>query len=516
MATSRALQRAAVREVRILMLEDNALDADLAMARLESAGFDVKLYRAECKDEFIDHLHARSYDLILSDYALPDFDGAAALEMAKAVCPRVPFIMVSGQMGEEIAIDTLHRGATDYVLKQRIERLAPAVTRALMEVEEHSIRLRAEARARESEDRFQQLTNALPQMVWTTDTAGNLTYANAAWKRAIPENVNHWRDPAIVHPEDVGRCNAAASIARQSRKPFSLECRFLYKTDGIYHWHLVRAVPFDSSEGVPSWLGTATDLHEQKLREEAFHNAEKLAVTGRMAASIAHEINNPLESLMNLIFLLKADERMPEGSQAYLTMAEHELERVSSIVKQTLQYYREPETVTKIDAGELFRSVVSIFAGRLRGKRLQLLTEVEAPVSFTAIAGEIRQVLINLVANAIDAVNEDGRIVLGARALVYDDLEMVALTVTDNGVGITPKQAEQLFQPFFSTKGVHGTGLGLWVSKGIVEKRGGRIQLESQEKDGATSTTATVLLPVESASYFQPSKKENGSSENPV
>lgn len=503
MEVSRTAESAGARNVDLLILEDNAMDVELALAHLEKAGFRVNAFVATTRQEFVDLLQTRVYDLILSDYALPDFDGATALRMAKSRFPRVPFIVVSGRLGEEIAIDTLHLGATDYVLKQRIERLVPAVKRALAEAEEHSTRLRAEARARESEDRFQQLTNNLPQMVWTTDNYGNITYANDAWQRAIPADVKHWRDPSILHPDDLNRCVEAAKAAGRTRQPFSIECRYLHQGDGIYHWSLLRAVPFDSSEGSPAWLGTATDLHEQKMREESFRTAEKLAVTGRMAASIAHEINNPLESLMNLVFLLQADQHIAGNARKYLNMAEQELERVSLIVKKTLQFYREPETVSDVDALELFEGVIHMFRGRLSGKKIQIEPIVPEKVTFRAVSGEIRQVVVNLVANAIDAVETEGRIELRAQAFMQDNFEgqgeraMAELTVTDDGVGITREQAEQLFQPFFSTKGVHGTGLGLWVSRGLIEKNGGTLQLETRRQDGASITVATILLPLE-------------------
>ncbi len=503
MEVSKSARSSLSRKIKLLILEDNALDVQLALAHLERAGYEVDASVAGTRQEYVDLLQAVEYDVILSDYALPDFDGAAALQMAKASHPSVPFIVVSGRLGEEIAIDTLHLGATDYVLKQRIERLVPAVKRALSEAEEHAIRLRAEARARESEDRFQQLTNNLPQMVWTTDNDGNITYANDAWKRAMPDNVKHWRDPSILHPDDLSRCVDAAMTARRTREPFSMECRYLNRVDGIYHWSLLRTVPFESSEGAPAWLGTATDLHEQKLREESFRTAEKLAVTGRMAAAIAHEINNPLESLMNLVFLLQTDHQMDPNSRKYLDMAEQELDRVSSIVKKTLQYYREPEIVSQVDALELFDGVIHMFQGRLRGKKIEISVDVPGKVMFPAIPGEIRQVVVNLVANAIDAVDTEGSIRLNARTILkqggtgQDSRAMAELTITDDGVGITREQAEQLFQPFFSTKGVHGTGLGLWVSKGIMEKSGGTLKLETRRHEGISLTVATILLPAE-------------------
>jgi signal transduction histidine kinase len=245
------------------------------------------------------------------------------------------------------------------------------------------------------------------------------------------------------------------------------------------------------------WLGTATDLQEQKLNEEALRTAEKLAVTGRMMAGIAHEINNPLESVSNLIFLARLESKDNPRVLEYLDITENELARVAAITKQTLQFYRDPLTPTEVDAREILEDVVRLFSTRLASKRIRLTLEVEKQIVFRAIKGEIRQVLINLVGNSIDAVPAGGEIAVTARRLWQHNREMVQIQIRDNGVGLAPAQMERLFQPFFSTKGAHGTGLGLWVSKGIVEKHEGTIKLVSDGENGHKRTTATVLLPLE-------------------
>ncbi len=483
---------------RILMLEDNTLDAELATARLQKAGLNPEVTLARTRAEFEAEIGRNCYDLILADYALPDFDGIAALALAQQHCPGIPFIFISGRVGEEVAIDTLQRGATDYVLKHRLERLVPAVLRALREADEHSTRVRAENNFRQSELRFQQVIEAVPEMIWIAAPDGTLLYSNQAWRDCVADSLPRWCESALFHPEDypaVGRAWQAALVARV---PFALEARFLRRSDQTYRWHLLRVTPIETN-----WLGAATDVQDQKRNEEAQRTAEKLSVTGRMAASIAHEINNPLESLTNLLFLVRLESEGNERAIAFLDMTENELERIATITRQTLQFYRDAPIPVSVDVRQLVDEVLRLFASRLAGKRIETSVKLVPGLAFEAIQGEIRQVLINLVNNAIDAVEPNGRVEIEANAVELGGQPCIELMVHDDGSGITPEQAARLFTPFFSTKGAHGTGLGLWVSKGIVEKHGGALQLATEGRDGRKRTTARITIPTKAAPELQ-------------
>ncbi|TCK69727.1 ATP-binding protein [Acidipila rosea] len=491
------------RTIQILLLEDSPLDADLTIASLKRSGYDFEIHRASNREEFYSQMQARSYDLILADYALPDFNGLAALDHAQQVCPNVPFIFVSGVLGEEVAVNTLHRGATDYVVKQRLVRLAPAVQRALKETEERTTRLAAESRLRQSEDRFRQVTDALPQMLWLSDSSGRTIYTNETWRRCISRRVERWCDEAVLHPADHKRVARAWDAALEQNQPISVECRFLYAEGAAYRWSLVRVIPLAMFDGERGWLGTATDIEEEKQREEALRTAEKLAVTGRLAATIAHEINNPLESLMNLIFLIKEESRRNDKLRNFIEMAENELLRVSAITKQTLQFYRDPATVVEIDAAAILDDVIKLFTARLYSKSIRIDTHVDRDLKFDGIKGEIRQVLINLVNNAIDAVTEEGEISIYVRLVKRGTLNMVEIVIEDSGDGLAPENIEKVFQPFFSTKGSHGTGLGLWVSKGIVEKHQGTIDISCGMTEKGPRTAVTLRLPVRSQVHIE-------------
>lgn len=479
------------------MLEDSELDAELAIARLRKADLAPEVVLARTRLEFEQAVEADAVDLILADYALPDFDGITALALARDKLPACPFIFISGRVGEETAIDTLQRGATDYVLKHRLERLVPAVLRALREAEEHATRVEAERNYRQSETRFRNVLEAVPQMIWMAEPDGRLIYTNQTWRDYAPPGIERWFDQTLLHAEDCPAMLDAWRRALGMHEPFTQEARFIRHGDHAPRWHLLRLTPVSEGDGRTQWLGAATDVQDQKRNEEALRTAEKLSVTGRMAAAIAHEINNPLESLTNLLFLVRLEAEGNSRAMTYLDMAENELERISSITKQTLQFYRDPVQPVAIQAREILDEVLRLFSSRLATKHIQTSLRVDPGTVFEAIKGEIRQVLINLVNNAIDAVPVQGRIELEAKPARREGGAAVELLVRDNGSGISPEQAGQLFTPFFSTKGAHGTGLGLWVSKGIVEKHGGTLEIATSGLDGARCTTARLLLPAE-------------------
>ncbi len=491
------------RPVSILMLEDSLLDRDLSVARMERDGFSLDLHHAVGREDFVRLLEQRPYDVILADYDVPGFNGMLALDMVRERDPQVPFIFISGVVGEEVAINSLHRGATDYVLKQRLDRLGPAVRRALKEANEHQTRLRAEATARASEERFRQLTNALTQLVWTLDSDGNLNYANPAWRRAIQQDSLRWCDSRVVHPDDLAGCEQAWTRARRDHAGFSLEARLRQQPTGDYHWYMIRAVTFGGETESPRWVCTATDVQEQRTREEALRTAEKLAVTGRMAATIAHEINNPLESLTNLVFLLKQERSLSTNGRKYISMAEYELQRVSAISKQTLAFYRDNSTPSPIQIDELAHDVMRLFTPRFRSKGIATEITAETACVIFATRGDLRQVLINLISNAIDAVPHGGSIRVRASTLSGSKPSMSRLVVEDSGPGVPAENVDRLFTPFFSTKGEHGTGLGLWVSKGIVEKYGGSISIGSRpQPDGTNRTQVQITMPCEAIHQY--------------
>jgi PAS domain S-box-containing protein len=347
---------------------------------------------------------------------------------------------------------------------------------------------RAEREAELSEARFQQLTHALPDLVWTSDDNGTLTYVNERWMEVGIPRHGIWFEVASLKEEDKVRVAAAWSRAVSVGGHFEEEVR-LRQTSGVERWHLIRAVPFVTGSGRRAgWVGTFTDTTDRRNREAALRMTEKLATTGRMTSVIAHEINNPLESITNLMYLLRGELRENATAQEYIATVESELERISGITKQTLRWTREaPERVELVGAGVIFDDVLRLFAGKIRNRQVTATVRGGRDVLVRSVSGQMNQVIANLVSNAVDAAPLGGNVWLSAA----EQDGKAELAVEDNGAGMTPEALGQLFQPFYSTKGDLGNGLGLYISREIVERYGGRVEVESAPRRG-TKVRITV------------------------
>ena len=239
------------------------------------------------------------------------------------------------------------------------------------------------------------------------------------------------------------------------------------------------------------------EIAERKQAEEALLRSEMLASAGRMAASIAHEINNPLEAMMNTLYLVRTTSDLPTQALEFLDIADGELMRIAHITRQTLGFYREFSAPTSNSASALISSVVILLQAKIRTKRANVEQQCAETLQVVGIAGELRQVLANLLANSLDAVGQDGGIVLRASDSIdpIDGTRRVRITVADCGNGVALATKKGIFDPFFTTKGTVGTGLGLWVCKQLVEKNHGTIRVRSTTEGPRRGTTFSILLP---------------------
>lgn len=237
------------------------------------------------------------------------------------------------------------------------------------------------------------------------------------------------------------------------------------------------------------------DISDRKRMEQLVIQSEKLAATGRMAAAIAHEINNPLESLMNLIYLARKTCVGNEKGLSYLLTAERELERVSHIARQTLGYYRDTGTPKEVYLHDLIDNVLTVYNSKLVAKGISIDRNFNDIRKIFVSQGEMLQVFSNILANAIDAMAADGVLSVHTRKSSGTDGEGIQVAIRDQGVGIQPDHLEKVFEPFFTTKGNLGTGIGLWVAKQLVERRSGQISITSSTEPGKSGTTVTIFLP---------------------
>ena len=264
---------------------------------------------------------------------------------------------------------------------------------------------------------------------------------------------------------------------------------------------IASAYPIRTLENEVRWVGLIVlDASDRKRSEEALRKTEKLAATGRLAASIAHEINNPLEAITNLLYLLSNYSDLKHPALGYVQMAEHEVRRIAEITQQTLRFYRQSTLPARASLGELLDSVLSLHQGRLNNLGILVERGYDAGIDLYCFAGELRQVFANLVGNAIDAMPDGGRLVVRARrSCDWRDpgVKGVRFQVAVTGSGMTPEVQRHIFEAFFTTKEISGTGLGLWVSAEIVGKHGGTVRVRSRAASGgaAPGTVFELFFP---------------------
>lgn len=240
----------------------------------------------------------------------------------------------------------------------------------------------------------------------------------------------------------------------------------------------------------------ARDISDRKRIERLLIQSEKIAATGRMAAAIAHEINNPLESIVNLIYLARQNINPQGKAQTFLLTAEQELERLSHLARQTLGYYRDTGTATELYLHDLIENVLSVYQGKVLSGGISVDTRFNDLQKIVVSRGEMLQVFSNVIANAIDAMPQGGVLNISIRKLMSAAGDGMQVIIRDSGTGISRADLERVFEPFFTTKGDRGTGIGLWVAKQLVERRGGQISIASSTEKGTSGTTLTINIPL--------------------
>jgi len=244
-----------------------------------------------------------------------------------------------------------------------------------------------------------------------------------------------------------------------------------------------------------AWL----EITHLKRAESALVESEKLAAVGRLASSISHEINNPLEAITNLLYLISENQSLPENVRIYVHMAQSELSRVSQIATQTLRFHRQAAKPTWVSPAELLDAVLKLYHGRLTNSGIRVQACYSTERKILCFENDIRQVLNNLIANAIDAMRQGGRLVVRAHEATEQPAGRrgVRLAIADTGHGMPEAVRRRLFQPFYTTKGLSGTGLGLWISEGIVRRHHGRMWVRSSQHPVHHGTVFTLFLPVQ-------------------
>jgi PAS domain S-box-containing protein len=502
-------------ELRILVLEDNLYDAELAIATLELSGYGCQWDHVATREAYLSHLDRHSYDLVLSDYSLPAFDGLTAVRLLRDRDPDMPFILISGTLGEETAIESLKAGATDYVIKSHLDRLVPVVGRALRERDEQRQRRQAEAALRRAEARYRDLFENATDMIYTRDLDGNLTSVNGVAERftgyardeLLRMNISRLIAPGYLP------VRSEAQLRERETEPGSAveELEFLRK-DGSRLWVEINVrLIYEDGQAV-GVQGIARDISERRRDEEQRRQledqllqAQKMESIGTLAGGVAHDFNNVLTAIIGNIQLVL--EGVPRDSPDYPLFAEIEkaANRATSLTRQLLAFSRrQPIERRTIDLNGAINEL-SHMLRRIIGEDVEVEMRLAPRIApIFADPSQIQQVIMNLAVNARDAMPDGGRLTIATDEVTLDESacrnypqaqagRYARLIVSDTGVGMDAETQLRIFEPFYTTKERgRGTGLGLSVVYGIIKQHEGFVQVRSEPGDGATFT---IFLP---------------------
>jgi PAS domain S-box-containing protein len=336
-----------------------------------------------------------------------------------------------------------------------------------------------------------------------TDVTGNVVGVNKAFARIVdrsPAEIHNANLFGWTHPEDQLRHEELLRQLLDAKIPgFVIEKRYL-RSDGSVAW-VRNSVSLMSGE--PSSAGhlisICEDISDRKRAEGVLNRQEQMAAMGRLTSSILHEINNPLEAVGNLIFL--ARQSNPVAAAGYLKQAEEELARASQITSQGLQFHRQSPAPNSTNVAELLRSVLALFTGRLKEARVDVDLAVDDAPELMCFPGEIRQVFVNLISNAVDSMRAGGQLKVRVRPSTdwRTGEHGVRVTIADRGEGMSLETRKQIYQAFFTTKGAQGSGLGLWVTSNIVQKHQGCIHVRSKRASANGGTVFNLVFPYRGA-----------------
>ncbi|MGA7887174.1 MAG: ATP-binding protein [Acidobacteriaceae bacterium] len=498
-------------KVNILMVDDQP--AKLLSYEVILADLGENLIKATSAREALNLLLKNDIAVVLMDVSMPDLDGFELADMIREHprFNRTAIIFISGvHLTDTDKINGYRRGAVDYISVPVIPEVLRAKIGVFVELHRKTRQLerlnrdleqRVEERTeelRQSDARHRQRAELLElatEAIIVRDLEGAIRYWNAGaealygWSRdeAVGRNLHQMLE--TVFPGSRAETDAILLTTK------SWEGNLITHTrDGREVVVATRKVVNREGNAI---LEIQRDITAQMQAEEALREAEKLAAMGRVAGIIAHEINNPLEAITNAFYLLRNHQSLDEEARYYASLAEQELQRVSHITRQTLSFYRESKQSIPISLPELLDNVVELQQRPIMLSGIAIDRKYGSRALVRGFPGELRQIFLNLIGNAIQAMPSGGTL----RLRVHDATDWhtqrrgVAVSVIDTGSGIRAEDAKRLFQPFFTTKAAKGTGLGLWISKGIVQKYEGRIDFRSLRTASAACTCFRVFLP---------------------
>jgi two-component system NtrC family sensor kinase len=423
-------------------------------------------------------------DLVILDVNLPDLAGTEVCRRIKndPDTAHVAVLQISAAFvsGEDKA-KALDAGADGYLTHPIDSVVLVATVQSLLRLR------RAEMSAREAASQWQSTFNSLQEGLAVVDAKGTLVRMNEAFAETCRR---------------AGQCEIGESAAEVLRRAFGTAEPLLLSETNRFSGEFqvgeqtvqLRADLLPMNEGPPGRILVLTDVTDRKLADYALRTAEKLAAAGNLAQALAHEINNPLEAVMNLVYL--AQTATQGDVHDYLSAASDELSRIGRITKQSLSFHRDTLQPTTVDVSDVVKEVVDMYSKQAATRQIRIVFDHQPGCSVHGFPGQLRQVFSNLIRNAVEASPSRGDVTVRMRVAHRSSGRGTRVTIHDRGAGIPSPVQPKVFNPFFTTKELKGSGLGLWVSKTIVSNHGGTLRFHSRTLNGCSGTSFEVFLPV--------------------
>ncbi len=428
-------------------------------------------------------------EIVVLDVNFPDILGYEVCRRIKAnpLTSRIPVLQISASfVTDESKVQALESGADAYLTQPIEPPVLVATIRALLRMQ------RAEALSSLSANQWQSTFDSLSEGIGLIDSNLLITRCNRAMTHLLGKTFGEIEKSSFL----------AILRDRFGILDYQVEAtgRQTFESQVEDHWYHVTVDPIRTTDDVGKHqILVIADVSDRKRAEEALRLSERLAATGRLAHIIAHEMNNPLEAVVNLLYLAKASLDKPETAKSYLEQLDSELQRVMKITKQTLSFHRDSTSPVSLDVRDLLDDVIHMHRIRVVAGQIEIAKRYEDVDPIEAFPGELRQVFSNFISNALDALEGHGRITVHVFPSCFHGKgaprQGVRVAICDNGRGIPREIRKRIFDAFFTTKQQKGSGLGLWLSLSTIHKHGGHIAVRSSVAPGRSGTVFSIFLP---------------------
>ncbi|MEA2206242.1 MAG: hypothetical protein QOE77_3018 [Blastocatellia bacterium] len=504
----KAIMSTPSKTLRVLHVEDSERDVALLQRHLKRTGYELIADRVDTAAALITALETCEWDLVLCDYSMPQFNALEALAVVQELNLDIPFIIISGTIGEALAVEAMRAGANDYLMKDNLARLVPAIERELNESENRRARIRAEEQLRIKNAAVEGAANA----ILITDAAGKIVWVN----EAFTANSGYSKDEVLGRNTRMLKSGKQDDAFYKEMWDTILAGKVWRSTlinrrkDGTLNHEDMTITPIRDAVGsITQFVAIKQDITKLEQALSAVHEkneelaamtqqlwqASKLATMGELSASIAHELNNPLATVAlrveNLMMKMGADDRQRHS----LEIISQEVDRMANLVDNLLQFSRRNHRqVSTVYVHEEIANSVEFVHYHLRTRAIKVVQELsDSLFTIQADRQQLRQLFLNLLTNASDAMPEGGTLTVRANNSSLNQNDAVQIDFADTGEGIAPENLKKIWEPFFTTKAEgRGTGLGLAICRRIIEEHGGTIEIESETGHG---TTVHMLFP---------------------